>query len=125
MNDPSDFAVACERIDPKVSAVVDRALEDNRRVLHERLVAWIQLHPNGADPTVHLAPEDGDPPVGRILPHAEALEFFQTSTNPVLQAVGRTLCRLPPVPLGSIDVIVSTPRLVALVRATPSLERAS
>lgn len=125
MSDPGKFLLTAACGDARAKAIVSQALEANRKALHTALAAWIGAHPNGADPTVHLAPEDGDPQVGRVVPRAEVLEFLLTHCNPALRHVGGVLSRLPPVPLGSIDVMVSTPSLMAIVRATPSTERAS
>jgi hypothetical protein len=111
--------------DAQANEIVNRAMQANRGALHARLMAWIGAHPDADNPTTHLAPEDGDPAVGRIVPRAEILEFLRGSSNRILRELGDTLSRMPPVPLGSIDVIVSTPRLAAIVRAAPSPEQAS
>ena len=125
MSESAEFARPLTEVDARADAFVDRALQANCKALYAALAAWMRMHPDGANPTTHLAPEDADPFVGVVVSRTEALEFLATHPNAALREVGGTLSRMPPVPFGSIDVIVSTPRLIAVVRATPPPEHMS
>lgn len=111
--------------DPGCSgALVKRALRKHGTELHRLLIDWLADHPDDGDPVAFIELE-GDY-VGcseKIRTREDALATLRGGEfNPDLI---ESLAQSPPVPRGSVDLIVSTPQLMALVRVTPSTERAS
>ena len=87
--------------------------------LHAALSDWLGAHPASLDPVAYIAPAPGDLGLTPIERRSRLLTFLRSSAQPPLQELGRSLSQMPPVPRGSVDVIVSTPQAIALLRATP------
>ena len=109
--------------------VARQAMQRHGLALHMALLEWLRAHPDPLDPVVIIAAGDGQPGLCEIGPRSELLSYSrsylrQTHNSP-LQNVIDALSRMSPVPLGVVDVIVSTPRMVALLRATSTPEGVS
>lgn len=103
--------------------VAREAMQRHSRSLHAVLLKWLRVHPDPLDPTVIIAAGEGQPGLCDVGPRSDLLSYLRSylrlKANPMIREIVEVLSQRPSVPLGSIDVIVSTPEAMALLQATP------
>ncbi len=98
-----------------------RALRKHEKELHQLLAAWLADHPFDANPVAFIELGDNQPDQPglskKIRPRVSALATLRGENfSPELI---HSLENASPVPFGSVDLIVSEPPWIALVRVRP------
>lgn len=103
--------------------VVHQAMHKHGPDLRADLAEWLRAHSDPLDPVTVILAGEGQPGLCKIGPRSNlvdyAREYRQTERNLPFETCVEGLARAPSVPVGSIDVIVSTPHMVAVLQATP------